>query len=304
MDKNTETAPMMLAEDYQAAAEADNTKLAHEKDLTRFCSWGGSIPSTPEQVSAYLSEHAASHKPATLARWLASISVEHRRLGFSTPTRSIHVKKTLAGIRNVHGAKQRRVSPLCTDEIKAIVNALKDTPADVRNKALILVAFSGAMRGSEAVGLTVDKFRFELRGMDVDLGRTKTDSAGANSEITIPVAENPTYCPVLALKKWLLVANITEGPVFRHVDRHGNISPNHLTIQGLEKIVKRLATRIGLDNVEYSGHSLRAGLVTSAVRADKPIRKILEITRHAGPGSLTPYIRDAEKYEQNAAGLL
>lgn len=294
---------MMLPQQYHLAAEADNTRTAHAADLARFYRWGGTVPATVELVCAYVTEHAETHRVSTIERWMASISVEHRRQGLISPTRHQNVKKALDRVREISGTVQRRVSPLYVEQVKAIVDSLKESVADKRNKALVLVAFSGAMRGSEVAGLNVDSFRFDPRGMQIYLGRTKFDAGGFNSGVTILAAAKSKYCPVLAIQEWLSLSGIAEGPVFRAVNRHGGIGTGPLTIQGLEKIVKSLAARVGLDASGYSGHSLRAGLVTSAVRAGKPIHKILDITSHANGTSHTSYLPDAEKYNNSASDL-
>ena len=128
--------------DYAAAATASNTKIAYQKDLDRFAACGGRIPATPAQLCDYLSQHAATHKPTTLTRWLASISQAHLSLGLESPCRSIEVRRTLRGIKREHGAKPRRVSPALRDEVLAMVKALSDDLAGIRNKAILLIGFA------------------------------------------------------------------------------------------------------------------------------------------------------------------
>jgi integrase len=178
-----------LAEHYAAAATAANTKLAYRKDLARFAAWGGKIPSTPAALRDYLSQHASTHKPSTLTRWLASISQAHLVQGLDSPCRRIEVRRTLRGIKRAHGAKQRRVAPALRDEVLAMVKAAPDNLAGVRNKALLLVGFAGALRRSELAKLGVKDVSFDVRGMILSLGRTKTDQSAEHDEIAIPFAK-------------------------------------------------------------------------------------------------------------------
>jgi integrase len=303
---NHPKADMMLAEDFAKRSKADNTELAYRKDLDRFIQWGGTIPSTPEQVGAYLTEHASTHKVATLARWMASISIAHQRAGIQeSPTSNIFVKDVLDGIKRQYGTKKRRVSPITTEELCGIVDHIEGkTLVDIRDKALCLMQFFGAMRRSEATALEVADIRFESRGMWVDLGQTKTDQAGEESEIAIESADNKKYCAVAALKAWLQAAGIAKGAIFRGINKHGQISENALSHQGLVNIIKARALKAGLDPSLFSGHSMRRGFATSAAIADKPYHKIREITRHKSNEMLMTYIDDAEKFKNNAGKLL
>jgi integrase len=274
----------------------ENTRIAHIKDLARFFAWGGAIPSTADQICLYITEHSETHKVSTIMRWLASISAEHQKQGLESPTRLRKVKDTLSRVRALNGMKQRRVAPLLVDHAKAIINTLDNSVADTRNKALILTGFYGAMRSSEIVSLDVDNFHFSRRGMDIIFHPNEGEPAGVKSCVTVVPNTEAAYCPVLAVKQWLNVSGIQEGPVFRAVNRHGGIGAQPLTVQGLEKIIKSLARRVGLDASEYSSHSLRLGLITSAIHSGKPIHKILDVTRHSSPASLAPYIQAVQKY--------
>lgn len=297
---------LMLAEDYAKRSKADNTEAAYRKDLERFLHWGGKIPSTPEQVGAYLTEHAGTHKTTTLARWLASISVAHQRAGIKeSPTWNIFVKDVLQGIKREYGAKKRKVSPITTEELRPIIDHIEgDALVDLRDRALLLMQFFGAMRRSEATALKVENIRFDPRGMWVDLGPTKTDQTGEESEIAIEPANDKRYCSVTALKTWLRAAGITKGPLFRAINKYGKVAETALSHQGLVNIVKTRAMKAGLDPSLFSGHSMRRGFATSAAMADKPYHKIREITRHKSDSMLMTYIDEAEKFKNNAGKLL
>jgi integrase len=292
-----------LPMDYAAHAEADNTRLAHSKDLARFLAWGGAIPAPVEMIEAYLSAHAVSHKPATLTRWLASISVEHQRQGLDSPCRHRRVRDVLHGIKRAHGTQQRQVAPAVKNELWAMARKQEDDLVGLRNRALLLVGFGGAMRRSEIGALALERIRFRPDGIEVDLGKTKADQLGEDGVIAIPRARVKERCPVVALEAWLAAAGIREGPVFRPILKSGVVGAGGLSGHSVAAIVKAAALRAGLDPGLYSGHSLRAGLVTSAVQSRKRYDKIKKQTRHRSDAMLERYIRDSELFEDNAADL-
>ena len=289
--------------DYAAAATAENTRLAYSKDMARFIAWGGSVPATPQQVCDYISAHGRTHRASTLSRWLASISQAHRVAEIESKCQSLAVRRTLNGIKKEHGAKPRRVAPAVRDELMAMIKQTPSGLVGVRNRALLLVGFAGALRRSEIAKLFVEDVSFDVRGMILRLGQTKTDQAGENDEIAIPYAKGK-YCPVKALKAWLAEAKVTEGAIFRPILKHGSVGKKGLSGFSVAQIIKASARAAGLDTSLYSGHSLRAGLATSSAREKKPFHKIKAQTRHKSDVTLLKYIRDAELFEDNAADLL
>lgn len=298
--------------DYAEQAEAPATRRAHTGDVDRFIEWGGTIPANVEMLETYLSAHAETHKAATLTRWLASISVAHRRAGVENPCRHQKVRDVLNGIKRVHGVKQRKVSPALHQDVLKMTKGQPKGLVGLRNRALLLVGFSGALRRSELGNLQVSGLLFEAKGVTLNLGPTKTDPTGRSSEVAIPRATVKERCPVRALQEWLKAANITAGAVFPKISAHGTIGKKGLTGVSIANIIKASANAAGLHDQElplgakeriYSGHSLRAGLVTSAVRENKPYHKIKQQTRHRSDATLAGYVRDEDKFRDNAADL-
>jgi integrase len=99
-------------------------------------------------------------------------------------------------------------------------------------------------------------------------------------------------------------AEIKDGPLFRPVDRHGNIDPARLSGEAVSLVLKQRLEAIGYDPKAYSGHSLRSGLATSAAQAGVSAWKIRAQTGHASDQMLSRYIRDGELFIGNAAGAL
>ena len=108
-----------------------------------------------------------------------------------------------------------------------------------------------------------------------------------------------------ALRDWIDQAELTTGPLFRAVDKHGNVSPSRLTGRTVARVVKRAALRAGYDSSRFSGHSLRAGLATSAAQAGKPERVIMATTGHRSEKMVRKYIREGSLFSSCASeGLL
>lgn len=294
--------------DYQRAASAPNSQRAYETDLKLFRVWGGRIPSTPAQLADYLAAYARKRKVATLERWLSSISKAHDKAGVprvDNPCQHPEVRETMRGIRRKHGKPQRQVTPAVLDVLLKMVGCIPESITGVRDRALLLVGFAAALRRSELASLEIDAVRFDSRGMVIQLGKTKTDQEAMGAAIAVPFAKRP-QCPVKALKLWLAAVKESKhprGPIFRRISKAGNIHRDALNDATVARIVKHYATAANYDAVDFSGHSLRAGLATAAAIANKDPRKIKAQTRHKKDASLQRYIRDAELFQNNAADL-
>lgn len=285
--------------EFVAASLSSNTQRAYLSDLAHFENWGGSLPASPETLAAYLADHAHTLSIATLSRRLASISKAHKARSLPNPVSSELVRSTLRGIKRQNGVAQRQAKPLLKEDLFQILDALKDTPRDVRDKALLLIGFAGGFRRSELVDLNLEDIEFDRRGIIIHLRRSKTDQFGEGRKVAIPYGRT-RHCPVLALENWTKLAGITGGPIFRRVDRHGKIKPQRLSGEAISNILRSRLAQVGIDPINYSGHSLRAGLATSAAQAGVPTWKIRQQTGHASDAMLSRYVRDGEMFVGNA----
>ena len=207
-------------------------------------------------------------------------------------------------MRRTLGTAQRQVRPVTVPDLRAMLVGLGTDAAGCRDGPLLLLGFAGALGRSELVGLDVTDITEGADGLTVRLRRSKTDQEGAGRTIGIPFGSNPVTCPVRAWRGWLEVSGITEGPAFRPVDRHGHIGATRLSGQAVALVLKRHAARAGLDPGEVAGHSLRAGLATSAAPAGVPERVIAEQTGHKGTSMLRRYIREGSLFRENAASAV
>lgn len=299
------TANMTLTSDvsnYLRASLSENSRKAYRGDLIHFLAWGGTIPASSEIVARYLAYHARQHAVATLARRLVSISKAHTTQGMPSPTDSELVRATFRGIRHTHGSAQRQVAPAVKEDVLLMVAGL-DGLKGIRDKALLLIGFAGAFRRSELVSLMVADIEKAPQGIIILLRFSKTDQDGRGRKVAIPYARG-SACPVLALEHWLETSGITEGSIFRPVNRHGVIVGSALSAQVVAQVVKERAKAVGLDPTRYAGHSLRAGLATSAAKAGIAAHKIMTQTGHRSMDMLNRYIRDGELFLNNAGGIL
>jgi len=298
--RNSVTSDNERVHSYLEASLANNTWRAYRDDLKHFQAWGGTLPASPEQIARYLAYYASRHAVATLTRRLASLSKIHNAQQWANPVSTALVRTTFQGIRNRHGVKQRQVAPAIKEDILAMVKNLMGTKG-IRDKALLLIGFAGAFRRSELADLQYSDFEHVQQGLLIYLRRSKTDQAGQGRKIAIPHARG-AVCAIIALREWLEHSEIIEGPIFRGVNRHGHIGTQTITPQSIALVVKERAAAVGLDPTQYSGHSLRAGLVTSAAQAGISSWKIRQQTGHKSDAMLQRYIRDANIFVDNAAG--
>jgi len=289
--------------EYVREAVSENTRRAYRSDLEHFADWGGAIPATPETVAAYLSDHAAVLSVATLKRRLAAISVAHEARGRPSPTSTKLVQATLRGIQRTHGAPQRQAKPLLVEDLLRIMALLGNRPKDIRDKALLLIGFAGVFRRSELIAVNCNDIEIVHQGMIITIRRSKTDQTGQGRRIGIPMARG-RYCPVHAYECWIDVAETDTGPIFRSVTRHGQVTADRLSTRSVSDIIKERVKAIGLDAKYYSGHSLRAGLATSAAIAGVSTLAIRQQTGHRSDATLARYVRSGELFINNAAGAL
>lgn len=313
-------APQGLTDAARAYADdsrSANTKRAYRADWADFRHWCEqhgyeALPAAPLTIANYLSARASGSGPdnaprlstATLTRRLAAISQAHKLAGFASPTQHEQVRTIMKGIRRTLGSAQRQAAPAVSTIMRQWVQHLPDSLLGTRDRALLLMGFAGAFRRSELIGLDVEAVRFVPEGMIVRLRKSKTDQEGQGETKGIPLGTSAATCPVRALRAWLNASGISEGPLFRPLNRHGQIKPKRLNGSDIAVIVKRAARAAGFDPAEFSGHSLRAGFATAAAAAGASDRAIKKQTGHKSDRVLQRYIRDGALFRENAASAL
>lgn len=261
-----------------------------------------SLPATPETVAAYLTYLAPLCKVSTIQRRLSAISQQHTASGFDSPTHTAIVRLTMQGIRRTHAPTQgvRKVQPAVTSTIYKLVDPLRSSLIDIRDRALILLGFAGAFRRSELAQLLLSDITETEDGLRITLRHSKTDQEGEGFVKGIPYGHEYKTCPVRAWRSWKEAAGITDGYAFRSITRHSEMGDS-LSDRAVAEIIKRRAKAAGLDYTEFSGHSLRAGLATAAAQAGVSERVIAKQTGHKSLPVLRGYIREGSLFTENAA---
>jgi integrase len=270
---------------YVSQSLSENTRRAYRADLDHFIAWGGSIPCPAETLAEYLAAHADKLAPATLVRRIASIGKAHASVSKPNPAETELVRATIRGIKRHRSKAQTQAKPLLKEDLFAVLHAMGEDIHATRDKALLLVGFASAMRRSELVALNVEHVEHVQQGLIITVPRSKADQEGNGRKIGIPYGRT-RWCPVNALRDWLSASSINAGPTFRPVSKHGHISPDRLNSGSVTTILRRRLEVAGFDPAPYSGHSLRAGLATSAAAAGVSSWKIRQQTGHASDATL------------------
>jgi site-specific recombinase XerD len=311
--QNTEVGPLAAiadrASEFIHQSRAKNTIRAYRADWDHFEAWcqehnQSSLPATADTVALYVTDLAATHKPATITRRISAISQAHQIAGMETPTGSAKVRLVMAGIRRMKGTAQTGKTPILVDDLRRMIAGLPENLLGVRDRVLLLIGFCGAFRRSELVALDAADVAVTREGLIVTIRRSKTDQEGEGRKIGIPYASHLETCPVRCLQDWLEKSGITEGPLFRPIDRFGKMASIRLSAAAVADIVKKYAEAVGLDASHFAGHSLRSGLATSAAAAGASERSIMNQTGHRSVGMVRRYIREGSLFRENAAAVV
>jgi site-specific recombinase XerD len=292
------------AADYARAEKAEATRRAYRADFAHFAAWcerasASALPASIETVAAYLASLAdAGLRASTISRRKAAIGYAHRLKGLEPPTNAEPVKAVLRGIRRRIGVAVERKAPATARAIARMLKRIPDTLAGKRDRALLLIGFAAALRRSELVALDVPDLEITAAGAVVMIRQSKTDQEGEGAQIAVP--RGTKLKPVEALEAWLAAASIEEGPVFRPIAKGGRIVAARLTDRSVADVVKRRARAGGLDPEIFSGHSLRAGFVTSALENGADVLKVMDVTRHKSVDTLKGYDRRAKAFRDHA----
>ena len=291
------------------SSKANNTLRAYKsdfKDFGAFCNKHGfnSLPTEPKIVSLYITHLSKNSKISTLRRRLVSISMVHKIKGHYLDTKHPIIIENLMGIRRTKGSMQKGKKPLLISHLKLLINVINEQKTEeikkARDKAIILIGFGGGFRRTELISIDHDDLEFVPEGLKITIKRSKTDQYGEGMIKGLPYFINEIYCPVLSLKKWLDLSKIKSGPIFRRFAKGSSLTNNRLTDQSVVLLIKNYLNLAGIENSNYSGHSLRSGFATAAAESGADERSIMSMTGHKSTQMVRRYIREANIFKNNA----
>jgi integrase len=313
------------AKAYARSAQADNTQRAYAADWRQFASWlrrqgFAETPPDPEAVGLYLAAQVerggAELSVATLERRLSGIAWRYRQLGVPLDIRDRHVATVLAGIRRRHARPPLQKAAIFADELLAMLAVLDMDLRGLRDRAILAIGFAGGLRRSEIVGLDCGPSQTEDGSGWIEIfseGALLTIRGKTGwREVEIGRGSRPETCPVALLETWLRLGRIGHGPLFRAIARkNGGVSGERLTDKHVVRLVKTCALAAGLRGdlaegerrLAFGGHSLRAGLASSAQIEEAHVQKHLG---HASAEMTRRYQRKRDRFTINltkAAGL-
>ena len=300
------------AQMLRMAARSENTRIAYNKGWQCFSMWCEHIELEPEKakvddvvqffVDMARNGRSASGKPLalnTLRLYRSALNDRWYGLGLPSPASDKSIDEILQGLARLQGNSPRRVKALREHQILAMLESCGKGLHGLRDAAIITLGFSAALRRSELCQLYTDDLQRKAGDrLIVRIRKSKTDARGIGQNVA--VIEGKYIKPIAHLERWLQASGIREGFVFQTILRGGVASSRPLDSGEIARLIKRHVKRIGLDPQEFSGHSLRAGFVTSAAAHHARIDKIMEVTRHKSAETLLKYIRDEDSFIDHA----
>ena len=315
------------ARDYARAAASDNTLKAYAKDWAHFARWcrmkgAEPLPPSPEMIGLYLADLASGAGPSpalsvsTIERRLSGLAWNYAQRGFVLDRKNRHIATVLAGIKRKHARPPVQKEAILAEDILAMVATLPYDLRGLRDRAILLLGYAGGLRRSEIISLDVHKDDTPDSGGWIEIfdkGALLTLNAKTGwREVEIGRGSKEQTCPVHALEQWLHFAKIDFGPIFTGTSRDGKrAADTRLNDKHVARLIKRTVLDAGIRSdlpekdrlALFSGHSLRAGLASSAEVDERYVQKHLG---HASAEMTRRYQRRRDRFRVNltkAAGL-
>jgi len=280
------------AQNYQKAAEgafAENTERARKADWLVFENWCDanhcvSLPASTNVLVSFIDAQAELKKVATVKRYLTTIATAHKVAGLKNPVRHEFVRLAVRRMARKNGTRQDQAKSLNWPQIHLALQVLDDSPRGLLDKALVCVSYDTLCRRSETIAIRVEDLSFHEDGSGTaHILKSKTDQLGAG---TVKYLSHTT---VEHLHSWLACAEISEGPVFRGLNRWHQVLPGALSGEGVSRSFKRIALTTGLDMSKISGHSTRVGAAQDLVAAGIDMPAIMQAGSWTTPERVARY---------------
>ena len=269
-------------------ALAANTERAYRADTAFFTKWCAeqglsSLPASPETIASFVDDVNQTRKPATVRRYLAGINKLHIAAGLPSPTRDEIVRLAVKRMNRMHGTRQEQAAPLNRNVIDKMIAATGGDLIDLRDVALINLAYDTLCRRSEIVAIDVDDVSTDEDGNGtVLIRRSKTDQEGAG-DVRFLAAST-----IQAIKRWTSAAGISEGALFRSVSK-GNKVAARISARDVSRIFKKMACRAAVEAHWISGHSTRVGASQDMAAAGLGLVEIMQSGGWKSPAMVGRY---------------
>ncbi|MDZ7926690.1 MAG: tyrosine-type recombinase/integrase [Agrobacterium sp.] len=323
------------ARGYIEAASSANTRRAYAADWKHFSAWCrrsnlSPLPPDPQVVGLYITACASGSAVGTPTRGMKanSVSTIERRLsalswnyaqrsGQKLDRKDRAIATVMAGIRNTHASPPRQKEAILPEDLIAMLQTLDmGTLRGLRDRAMLLIGFAGALRRSEITGLDLGRDQTEdssgwIEILDKGMLLTLHGKTGWR-EVEVGRGSSDATCPVIAVETWIMFARLAKGALFRRVTGKGkDVGPDRLNERQVARLVKSAALAAGVRGdlsesergEKFSGHSLRAGLASSAEVDERYVQKQLG---HASAEMTRRYQRRRDRFRVNltkASGL-
>jgi integrase len=312
---------------FQRMAKAENTRIAYRAAVRAWCAWCdhrglAPLPASGADVATFLAaERRRGLAPNTIDLRRAAIRYLHRAAGCAVPTGDVCVAETVAGIRRDaarKGQAPEKKAAATASIVRQMLAQIPDDPRGLRDKALILVAFAGALRRSELVAIRVERLEQTERGLRLTIPQSKGSQAAA---VIVPLPYGETeLCPVRALARWREAAGITAGPVFRRIwlakqvkagEAGGlpaggpppalpRIGHDAMSTRAIADMVQARASAAGFDGKHFGGHSLKRGALTTGMERGVHPADLKRLGRHKSFDVLGEYLEFGDLFDRHA----
>ncbi|MGR5064660.1 tyrosine-type recombinase/integrase [Photobacterium sp. DNB22_13_2] len=281
-----------LLDELTHSQYASNTLISFKNDWNNFLVFCSSehipsLPAKPDTVHRYIEQMAKSRKLASLKRYIVTISLIHRCHNLSDPCAKAEIRLAMKKQQLDKHDDYQNAAPFRDEHLQQLLDSfeLSTKPKDIRDLAIWAVMFEAMLKRSELAALYVDNLYIHSSGLiDLEVGSTTISLSSIASK---------------ALQRWLVIGMITDGFVFRRIDRHSNIGDKPLDHSSIYRIFRRASDELGLgDTSLFSGQSPRVGAAKDLSDAGMSIIDIQEQGRWKSPAMPAQYVGQTDRHEK------
>lgn len=277
---------------YNKAAQgafSKNTERARKADWKIFETWCKennqlTLPSSTETLVNFVDTQSELKKVTTVKRYLTTIATAHKAAGLNNPIKNEFVRLAVRRMARKNGTRKKQARSFNWAQINLALQTLDNSPRSLLDKALICFSYDTLCRRSETAAIQLEDIIFSDDGSaTVTILKNKTDQTGNG------VVKYLSHTSVSYLNQWLVFSQITEGFIFRGLNRWNQLLLGALSGEGVTRSFRRVAQHIGLETKYISGHSTRVGACQDLVSAGIEISAIMQAGGWKSPECVARY---------------